>query len=135
MHRDRVEPDGSDELHESRTRMYRLATAYHRPLGSVVNDGNRPADNEFLAVPAKERYDRDAGYRLPELGRYLTDQERVRLEPVLLPNHADGLPQRCPRRAHAEGRPHPLSPRWKALNAARRGRRWAGGVAEQVRAS
>lgn len=76
--------------------MYRTARAYHRPLGSVVNDGNRPAGNEFLAVPAKERYDRDAGYRPPELGRYLTDQERVRLEPVLLPNLADGLPQMPP---------------------------------------
>ncbi|MEU5665558.1 DUF2235 domain-containing protein [Streptomyces longwoodensis] len=92
----RVEPDGSGELHESRTRLYRLAKAYHRPLRSAVNDRNEPDGNEFLAVPAKERYDRDAGYRPPELTRYLTLQEGVRLEPVLLPDLAAGLPPMTP---------------------------------------
>lgn len=92
----RVEPDGSDELHESRTRMYRLAEVYHRPLGSAVNDRAEPDGNEFVAVPAKERYDRDGGYRPPELRRYLTHQERVRLEPVLLPGLAAGLPPMPP---------------------------------------
>ncbi|WP_406099824.1 DUF2235 domain-containing protein [Streptomyces sp. NBC_01013] len=92
----RVEPDSSGELHESRTRMYRLAKAYHRPLGSAVNDRNEPDGNEFLAVPAKERYGRDAGYRPPELGLYLTHQKRVRLEPVLLPDLAAGLPPMPP---------------------------------------
>ncbi|MGY3206212.1 DUF2235 domain-containing protein [Streptomyces sp. TE5632] len=92
----RVEPNGSGQLHESREGMYRLAKAHHRILGGAVNDKNEPDGNEFLAVPAKERYDRDTGYRPPELRRYLTTQERVRLEPVLLPDLVAGLPPMSP---------------------------------------
>ncbi|MET7599025.1 DUF2235 domain-containing protein [Streptomyces sp. NPDC004082] len=92
----RIEPDGSGQLHESRTHMYRLAKAYHRPLGSAVNDRNEPDGNEFLAVPAKERYEHDAGYRPPGLRRYLTDQEGVRLEPVPLSDLTAGLPTMPP---------------------------------------
>ncbi|MEV0977723.1 DUF2235 domain-containing protein [Streptomyces sp. NPDC049915] len=92
----RVEPNGSGLLHESRKGLYRLAKDYHRPLGSAVNDKNEADGNEFLAVPAKERYDRDPAYRPPELRRYLAAQERVRLEPVLLPDLAAGLPPMPP---------------------------------------
>ncbi|MGC0334200.1 uncharacterized protein (DUF2235 family) [Streptomyces sp. SAI-170] len=88
----RVQPDGSGVLHVSRSGMYRLAKPLHRPIGAVVNDKGEPDGNEFLAVPAKERYDRVPDYRPPELERYLSAQERVRLEPVLLPDLAAGLP-------------------------------------------
>ncbi|WP_326791349.1 DUF2235 domain-containing protein [Streptomyces sp. NBC_00841] len=79
----RVQPDPLGQLHPSRTGIYRLATPLHRSLGGAA--GNNGRLNEFLAVPAKERYDRDTEYRPPELERYLADQQRVRLEPVLLP--------------------------------------------------
>ncbi|MEV0174620.1 DUF2235 domain-containing protein [Streptomyces sp. NPDC050803] len=92
----RVRPDGSGDLHTSRTGMYRLAKAHHRPLGAAVNDKGEPDGNEFLAVQAKERYDRDSTYRPPALERYLGGQERVRLEPVLLPGLAAGLPPMPP---------------------------------------
>lgn len=88
----RVRPDGSGTLHSSRTALYRLSKPLHRPLGAAVDNKGEPDGNEFLAVPAKERYDRDTGYRPPELERYLADQDRVRLEPVLLPGLAAGLP-------------------------------------------
>ncbi|GAA1418536.1 DUF2235 domain-containing protein [Streptomyces thermospinosisporus] len=87
-----VRPDSAGPLHSSRTGIYRLSRPLHRPLGAAVNDEGEPDGNEFLAVPAKERYDRDAGYRPPELERYLTAQDRLRLEPVLLPGLAHGLP-------------------------------------------
>ncbi|WP_432138117.1 DUF2235 domain-containing protein [Streptomyces sp. bgisy154] len=92
----RVQPDGAGRLHESRTALFVLSRPFHRPLGGAVNDRNEPDGNEFLAVPAKERHDRDAAYRPPELGRYLAAQDRVRLEPVLLPDLAAGLPPMPP---------------------------------------
>ncbi|MEU5635177.1 DUF2235 domain-containing protein [Streptomyces rishiriensis] len=88
----RVRPDGFGELHSSRTGLYRLAKPLHRPLGEAANAEGEPDGNEFLAVPAKERRDRDPRYRPPGLERYLARQERVRLEPVLLPDLAAGLP-------------------------------------------
>ncbi|KKD05704.1 DUF2235 domain-containing protein [Streptomyces sp. WM6386] len=88
----RVRPDGAGMLHTSRTGMYKLSKPLYRPLGAAVNDNGEPDGNEFLAVPAKERYDRDTGYRPRELERYLAAQDRVRLEPVLLPDLAAGLP-------------------------------------------
>lgn len=51
-----------------------------------------PDDNGFLAVPAKERFDRDSEYRPAELERYLAGQDRIRLEPVLPPGLSAGLP-------------------------------------------
>ena len=88
----RVRPDASGDLHSSRTKMYRLVTPLHRPLGEAAGAEGVPDGNEFLAVPAKERYDRDTGYRPPQLERYLTVQDRIRLEPVLLPGLVAGLP-------------------------------------------
>ncbi|MEV5642862.1 DUF2235 domain-containing protein [Streptomyces flaveolus] len=92
----RVRPDASGALHVSRTGMYRLAEPLHRPLGEAVNDAGEPDGNEFLSVPTKERYDQNTGYRPPELVRYLSRQERVRLEPVLLPGLSAGLPPMPP---------------------------------------
>ncbi|MFB8773831.1 DUF2235 domain-containing protein [Streptomyces broussonetiae] len=92
----RVRPDGSGPLHSSRTGMYRLVKPLHRPIGEAANDQGELDGNEFLAVPAKERYDRDPRYRPPRLQRYLSAQERVRLEPVLLPGLAAGLPPMPP---------------------------------------
>ncbi|MFJ9719836.1 DUF2235 domain-containing protein [Streptomyces sp. NPDC101213] len=88
----RVRPDGSGPVHASWTGAYRLSEPLHRPLGGAVGDDGAPDGNEFLAVPAKERHDRDARYRPPELERYLSVQASVRLEPVLLPDIAAGLP-------------------------------------------
>ena len=34
-----------------------------------------PDGNEILAAPAKERWDRESAYRLPELDRYVSDQQ------------------------------------------------------------
>ncbi|MEG3627102.1 DUF2235 domain-containing protein [Streptomyces poriticola] len=93
----RVRPDGSGPVHVSRAGMYRLARPLHRPLAQAVNDNGEPDGNEFLAVPAKERYDGDGSYRPPELERYLSGQQgRIRLEPVLLPGLSAGLPPMPP---------------------------------------
>jgi uncharacterized protein (DUF2235 family) len=88
----RVRPDGSTPLHDSRTGMYRLSEPLHRPLGEAVNDVGEPDGDEFLAVPAKERFDRQPGYRPPNLERCLSGQRRLRLEPVLLPGLSADLP-------------------------------------------
>ncbi|MFG2577028.1 DUF2235 domain-containing protein [Streptomyces sp. NPDC048481] len=88
----RVRPDALGELHTSRNGWYRLAKPLHRPIGEAANAEGEPDGNEFLAVPAKERRDRDPHYRPPGLERYLAVQERIRLEPVLLPDLAAGLP-------------------------------------------
>lgn len=80
-----VRPDPMGTVHNSRRGPYRLAKPLHRPLGRGMDDEGRLDGNEFLTASAKERYDRDADYRPPELGRYLADQGRVRLELVLLP--------------------------------------------------
>lgn len=88
----RVRPDALGDLRDSRTGMYRLSKPWHRAIGEAANAEGVPDGNEFLAVPAKERYDREPGYRPPKLERYLSAQDRVRLEPVLLPDLATGLP-------------------------------------------
>ncbi|MFI9833209.1 DUF2235 domain-containing protein [Streptomyces sp. NPDC051913] len=88
----RVRPDALGTLHDSRTKMFKLAKPLHRSIAAALNDQGEPDGNEFLAVPAKERYDQEPGYRPPELERYLADADRIRLEPVLLPGLAAGLP-------------------------------------------
>ncbi|MET9734633.1 DUF2235 domain-containing protein [Streptomyces sp. NPDC006458] len=88
----RVRPDGSGPLHISRKGMYRMSKPYDRPIGQAVDEQGRPDGNEFLAVPAKERWDRLGDYRPEQLARYLEVQDKVRLEPVLLPGLAEGLP-------------------------------------------
>ncbi|SNX55708.1 putative alpha/beta hydrolase family protein DUF2235 [Streptomyces sp. TLI_55] len=88
----RVRPDALGSLHSSRTGMYKLAKPLHRPIAGAANDKGEPDGNEFLAVPAKERYDQNSDYRPPELERYLARPDRIRLEPVLLPGLASGLP-------------------------------------------
>ncbi|MFF8638169.1 DUF2235 domain-containing protein [Streptomyces pilosus] len=100
----RVRPDAAGVLHTSRAGMYRLAEPLHRPLGEAVDGNGDPDGNEFLAVPAKERYDRDAEYRPAQLERYLARQDRVRLEPVLLPGLSAGLPP-LPAAPSGEGAP------------------------------
>ncbi|MEU1668401.1 DUF2235 domain-containing protein [Streptomyces sparsogenes] len=76
----RVQPDLLGRLHPSRTGLYRLAKPLHRPIGRAATEGLIDG-NELLAVQAKERYDKDANYRPPELKRYLSDQGQIRLDP------------------------------------------------------
>lgn len=90
----RVRPDSNGPLHTSRTGMYRLAKPLHRPLGGATNRAGEPDGEEFLAVSAKERRDRDPAYRPPELERCLAGEDQIRLEPVLLPGLATDLPPR-----------------------------------------
>ncbi|MEW2051682.1 DUF2235 domain-containing protein [Streptomyces sp. NPDC005476] len=80
----RVRPDSYGPLHPTRTGAYRLARPLHRPIGRAANAERVPDGNEYLAVPAKERRDRDTSYRPPELERYVSDRRLCRLEPVLL---------------------------------------------------
>ncbi|MEV8034942.1 DUF2235 domain-containing protein [Streptomyces sp. NPDC086182] len=87
----RVQPDSSGDLHASRTALFRMARPLYRPIGRAANDEGVLDGNEFLAVPAKERYDTDTHYRPPELERCLARRDRIRLEPVLLPGLAAGL--------------------------------------------
>ncbi|GAA1233937.1 MULTISPECIES: DUF2235 domain-containing protein [Streptomyces] len=82
----RVQPEALGELHVSRTGLYRLDQPLNRALGRAADDEGRLDGSESLAMPAKERYDSDPGYRPPELERYLTDQEWCRLEPVPVPS-------------------------------------------------
>ncbi|MBN0047132.1 DUF2235 domain-containing protein [Streptomyces actuosus] len=88
----RVRPDPLGTLHSSRKGAYLLSEALHRPIGAAANAEHEPDGNEFLAVPAKERFDRHPAYRPRKLTEYLDRQDRIRLEPVLLPGLAAGLP-------------------------------------------
>ncbi|MFE1441966.1 DUF2235 domain-containing protein [Streptomyces sp. NPDC058739] len=99
----RVRPDSSGPMHVSRKGMYRLSEPFDRPIGRAVDDEGRPDGNEFLAMPAKERWDRVSGYRPAGLAKYLAAQDRVRLEPVLLPGLAEGLPPMPPASSAAPG--------------------------------
>lgn len=77
-----VLPDALSTLHDSRKGMYRLTKPVHRPIGRAADDKGRPDGDEFVASTAKERYDKAADYRPPELERYLADTGRVRLDQV-----------------------------------------------------
>jgi uncharacterized protein (DUF2235 family) len=77
----RVQPDPMGDLHHSRTALYRLAKPLHRSIGRAADAEGHLDSNEFLAVQAKERYDKDPDYRPPELERYFADQGPERLDP------------------------------------------------------
>jgi hypothetical protein len=70
-----VTPDSGAELHDSRTRFYRLLPAYDRRL---AGDDGADVDGGALASSAKRRYDDDDGYRPAGLaeclgaGKYIT---------------------------------------------------------------
>ncbi|MFF3634414.1 DUF2235 domain-containing protein [Streptomyces sp. NPDC002250] len=77
----RVRPDVLGEVHCSRNGLFRLAQPLHRAIAGAEDAEGRPDGNEYLALPAMERFDKDTGYRPPALEKYLADRERVRLEP------------------------------------------------------
>jgi len=77
----RVQPDVLGEVHRSRKGLFRLADPLHRTIGCAEDKDGRLDGNEFLALPAMERYDKDTDYRPPELEKYLTDRQRVHLDP------------------------------------------------------
>ncbi|ROO86056.1 putative alpha/beta hydrolase family protein DUF2235 [Actinocorallia herbida] len=76
-------PDAMGPLHPSRNGLYRLVDAVDRAIGAAVDDRGRPDGNEYLAMPAEQRYGADPRYRPGGLVTYLKDPSRVRLEPVL----------------------------------------------------
>jgi len=71
-----VHPDPRGELHESRTGLYLLLPALHRPIGA-----KDPA-HERVASTARERYDDDPGYRPEQLTAYLDAKHGVGPIPV-----------------------------------------------------
>ena len=63
-----VTPDHAAELHDSRTRYYRLLPAYDRRL---AGDDGSDVDGGALASSAKRRHDEDGAYRPPGLSEWL----------------------------------------------------------------
>lgn len=63
-----VAPDPGGELHDSRTRFYRLLAAYDRGL---AGDEGADVDGGSLASSARTRHDEDGGYRPPGLPEWL----------------------------------------------------------------
>jgi uncharacterized protein (DUF2235 family) len=63
-----VAPDPCGDLHDSRTRFYRLLPAYDRRL---AGDHGKDVDGGSLASSARTRHDEDAGYRPPGLDTWL----------------------------------------------------------------
>ena len=63
-----VAPDHGAELHDSRTRFYRLLPAYDRRL---AGDEGAEVDGGALASSAKTRHDEDGSYRPPGLSEWL----------------------------------------------------------------
>lgn len=81
----RVESRVLGPMHVSGTGVARTARPSHRPIGVASSWADQRKDGcEYLSATAKQRYERDANYRPPELKRYLSQGE-VRLEPVPLP--------------------------------------------------
>lgn len=76
--------DALGELHESRTKFYRLTRPLHRPIGQSESDGeHRPDGHEFVSATAKTRYKNpDPRYCPPELKRYLGQKTGVHIEPI-----------------------------------------------------
>ncbi len=68
-----VQPDACGKLHDSMTRLYALQGKVVRDIGAVHRDakGNVLKTNEFVAAPAKRRWDSDSSYRPPNLDAYI----------------------------------------------------------------
>ncbi len=64
-------------LHDSRTGLYRLTHRVPRPIGEAKDNDGHTDGRECLSRTAKQRYDRDASYRPPELQRYLEQSEAL----------------------------------------------------------
>jgi hypothetical protein len=62
-----VAPDHAAELHDSRTRYYRLLPAYNR----LATDEGKDVDGGAVASSAKRRDDDDGTYRPPGLSEWL----------------------------------------------------------------
>jgi len=69
-----VAPDHAAELHDSRTRYYRLQPAYDRRL---VNDDGSDANGGALAASAKRLHDEDGIYRPPGLAEWLAANKPI----------------------------------------------------------
>jgi uncharacterized protein (DUF2235 family) len=69
-----VAPDPLGELHDSRTRFYRLLPAYDRRL---AGENGAAVDGGSLASSAKIRHDEDERYRPPGLSDWLGDGKNV----------------------------------------------------------
>jgi uncharacterized protein (DUF2235 family) len=66
-----VNPDARGQLHESRTGMYRLTPALHRPIGG------KERGHEYVASSAVLRRDDDATYAPERLVEYLAGRHEV----------------------------------------------------------
>jgi uncharacterized protein (DUF2235 family) len=89
----KVVPDPMARPHRSWRTFYRLVRPLHRPIGKAVDEHDHLDGSEYLATTAKERYDKDPGYRPPELVTYLADPAHAHLEPA----PAKALPVRAHR--------------------------------------
>lgn len=69
-----VMPDHAGELHNSRTRFYRLQPAYDRRL---AGDGGAAVDGGALAPTAKRRYEEDGSYRPAGLSEWLATGKEI----------------------------------------------------------
>jgi hypothetical protein len=79
----KVVPDPMNGPHSSWTKLYRFVAPFDRPIGVAATPEHGPLDGcEYLATSAKERYDRDHGYRPPGLVTYLGNSADVHLETV-----------------------------------------------------
>ena len=79
-----VHPDPRGDLHESREKLYRLVSPYHRSLG--VAD---PA-HEYVALSAVERREKRLNYTPGNLDTYLTGSPRF----MPVPSHLRSSPDR-----------------------------------------
>jgi uncharacterized protein (DUF2235 family) len=78
----KVDPRPMTSPHSSWTKLYRLVRPLNRPIGKAADEHGHLDGCEYLAATAKEHYDRQPGYRPPELVRYLANPADVHLEPV-----------------------------------------------------
>jgi hypothetical protein len=69
-----VGPDHAAELHDSRTRYYRVQPAYDRRL---ANGESSDADGSALASSAKRRHDEDGAYRPPGLAEWVAASKPI----------------------------------------------------------